>query len=122
MSDPQQTKEQLHKLAALGIGVALDDFGTGHSSLAYLREFPVSRLKIDRAFIALITERDSDAMLVRAVLALAKTMQLQVVAEGVEQAAQLAFLQAHGCDYYQGWLFSKAMPAAEMAQLLAAAR
>ncbi|HVR49002.1 MAG TPA: EAL domain-containing protein [Pseudorhodoferax sp.] len=120
MIDPQQTKEQLHKLCALGLGVALDDFGTGHSSLAYLREFPVSRLKIDRAFIALITERDSDATLVRAVLALAKTMQLQVVAEGVEQPAQLAFLQAHGCDYYQGWLFSKAMPAADMTQLLCA--
>ncbi len=118
MSDPQQTKEQLHKLCALGLGIALDDFGTGHSSLAYLREFPVSRLKIDRSFIALITERDSDAMLVRAVLALAKTMQLQVVAEGVEHAEQLAFLQAHGCDTYQGWLFSKAIPAAEMTRLL----
>lgn len=121
MTDPQQTKEQLHKLCALGIGVALDDFGTGYSSLAYLREFPVSRLKIDRAFIALITERDSDAMLVRAVLALAKTMQLQVVAEGVEQEAQLAFLRAHGCDYYQGWLFSKAIPAADMTRMLRAA-
>ena len=118
MSDPQQTKEQLHKLCALGLGIALDDFGTGHSSLAYLREFPVSRLKIDRSFIALITERDSDAMLVRAVLALAKTMQLQVVAEGVEHAEQLAFLQAHSCDTYQGWLFSKAIPAAEMTRLL----
>lgn len=118
MADPQQTQQQLLKLCALGVTVALDDFGTGHSSLAYLREFPISRLKIDRSFIRLITERDSDATLVRAVLALAKTMQLDVVAEGVEQPAQLDFLRAHGCSHYQGWLFSKAIPAEAMGRLL----
>jgi diguanylate cyclase (GGDEF)-like protein/PAS domain S-box-containing protein len=118
MSDPQQTKEQLLKLTALGVGVALDDFGTGHSSLAYLREFPISRLKIDRDFVRLVTAPDGDSTLVRAVLALAHTMHLDVVAEGVEQQGQLDFLRAHGCSCYQGWLFSKAVPAPTMEGLL----
>jgi diguanylate cyclase (GGDEF)-like protein/PAS domain S-box-containing protein len=120
MSDPQLTQEQLCKLSALGVAVALDDFGTGHSSLAYLREFPISRLKIDRSFIRLTAEPGSDATLVRAVLALAKIMALEVVAEGVEQPAQLEFLRAQGCGAYQGWLFSKAIAADAMDRLLRA--
>jgi diguanylate cyclase (GGDEF)-like protein/PAS domain S-box-containing protein len=118
MADPQQTKDLLRQLCQLGVGIALDDFGTGYSSLAYLREFPITRLKIDRAFIAPITEREADATLVRAVLALARAMHLCVVAEGVEQTKQLDFLRDQGCDCYQGWLFSKALPVAAFDALL----
>ncbi|WP_422829651.1 putative bifunctional diguanylate cyclase/phosphodiesterase [Variovorax sp. HJSM1_2] len=118
MADPQQTKDLLRELCQLGVGIALDDFGTGYSSLAYLREFPITRLKIDRAFIQPIAEREADATLVRAVLALAHAMHLSVVAEGVEQTKQLDFLREHGCDCYQGWLFSKALPATQFEALL----
>lgn len=110
MADPRQTSEVLHELRALGLGIALDDFGTGHSSLAYLREFPITRLKIDREFVRPIAESEADATLVRAVLALAQTLHLQVVAEGVEFASQLSFLAEHGCGCCQGWLISKALP------------
>ncbi len=119
MADPQQTKDLLRELCQLGVGIALDDFGTGYSSLAYLREFPITRLKIDRAFIQPIAEREADATLVRAVLALAHAMHLSVVAEGVEQTKQLDFLREHGCDCYQGWLYSKALPPPQFEALLA---
>jgi EAL domain-containing protein (putative c-di-GMP-specific phosphodiesterase class I) len=118
MSDAEEARQVMQQLQALGVGIALDDFGTGYSSLAYLRLLPVSRLKIDRAFLGSIHTRPEDARLVQAVIALAHTLGLPVVAEGVEQPVQLEFLRLHRCEVYQGWLFSKAVPAATLGQLL----
>ena len=98
--------------------MTLDDFGTGHSSLAYLRELPVTRLKIDKEFICGIGEPGTDATLVKAILGLALTLGLEVVAEGVETQAQLDFLRASDCHAYQGWLFAGALPADEVSALL----
>lgn len=102
--------QQLRELRALGVGLALDDFGTGHSSLAYLRQLPVARIKVDHAFMRRVPEDASDATLVRAIVGLAHTMGLQVVVEGVEQPSQLDWLRELDCTYYQGWLFARASP------------
>ena len=121
MAEPEQAQSVLESLHAMGVGLALDDFGTGHSSLSYLRVLPVSRVKIDRLFMQHIPERAGDTTLVRAIISLAHTLGLQVVAEGVETAAQLQFLRQHQCGTYQGWLFAKALPAFEIDKLLAPA-
>lgn len=118
MADPEMAREVLLRLRALGVSIALDDFGTGYSSLSYLRLLPVSRLKIDREFTRHIMNRPDDATLVRAVIALAHTLGLPVVAEGVETEGQLRFLRQHHCEVFQGWLYSKALPAEALAQLL----
>ena len=118
MSQPEHAREQLNALAAFGCGVALDDFGTGYSSLAYLKALPVSKLKIDKSFMDGIPEDPNDESIARAIIALAKSLGLSLVAEGVETQAQLAFLREQGCEVYQGWLFAKAMPAAELTALL----
>ncbi|MBK6592858.1 MAG: EAL domain-containing protein [Burkholderiales bacterium] len=118
MSQPEHAREQLNALAAFGCGVALDDFGTGYSSLAYLKALPVSKLKIDKSFMDGIPEDPNDESIARAIIALAKSLGLSLVAEGVETQAQLAFLLEQGCEVYQGWLFAKAMPAAELTALL----
>lgn len=118
MTDLQQTKLLLTELSGLGVAVALDDFGTGHSSLAYIRNFPISRLKIDHTFVQPITQRKTDAALVKAILVLAHMMGLEVVAEGVETQDQLELLRAHGFNYYQGWLFSKAVSAEKINAML----
>ena len=121
MTEPEAACEVFQRLRALGLSIALDDFGTGYSSLSYLRLLPVSRLKIDREFIRQVLHNDSDAVLVRAVIAMAHTLGLPVVAEGVEDKAQLDFLRHHHCEAYQGWLFSKALPPLAVSRLLAAA-
>lgn len=121
MADPEMAREVLLRLRGLGVSIALDDFGTGYSSLSYLRLLPVSRLKIDREFTRHIMSRPDDATLVRAVIALAHTLGLPVVAEGVESEGQLRFLRQHQCEVFQGWLFAKAMPADELGLLLRAA-
>jgi EAL domain-containing protein (putative c-di-GMP-specific phosphodiesterase class I) len=118
MVNPKRTGQLLKRLQGFGVAVALDDFGTGHSSLAYLRELPVTRLKIDREFIRPIGEPGTEATLVKAILGLASTLGLDVVAEGVETQAQLDFLRANGCGAYQGWLFAKALPADQVPALL----
>ncbi len=118
MIDTAQAADMLGQLTALGVSVALDDFGMGHSSLAYLRDLPVSRLKIDRTFIRGVMHSESDAVLAKAVMGLARTLGKSVVAEGVETQAQLDFLCGHHCQSYQGWLFSKAVTAGEVPILL----
>ncbi len=118
MSDPEAARRTLAQLADLGVGLALDDFGTGHSSLSYLKLLPVKRVKIDRGFVRQVPGHGDDTVLVRAILALARTLGLQVVAEGVESREQLHFLQDQGCDYYQGWLYAKALPAQDVVALL----
>jgi len=118
MSHPAQAREQLDALAQLGCSIALDDFGTGYSSLAYLKALPVNKLKIDKRFMDGIPADANDAAIARAIIALAKSLGLQLVAEGVETDAQLAFLRQFACETYQGWLFAKAMPAEELSRLL----
>ena len=116
MTQPEQARKQLEALVALGCSVALDDFGTGYSSLAYLKTLPVSKLKIDKSFMDGIPHDGNDVAISRAIIALAHSLGLTLVAEGVETDAQLAFLRQYGCETYQGWLFAKAMPAEAMTQ------
>lgn len=119
MTHPEQAREQLNALVTLGCSIALDDFGTGYSSLAYLKALPVSKLKISQDFIGGLPDDAGDASISRAVIALAHSMDMTLVAEGVEKPAQLEFLREHDCEVFQGWLFARAMPAAELAQRLA---
>jgi predicted signal transduction protein with EAL and GGDEF domain len=110
MQDAEQSIEILRELSELGVRISVDDFGTGYSSLSYLRRLPLDKLKIDRAFIReLATSRD-DAEIVRAIVSLAHTLRLKVIAEGVETPEQLEFLRTLGCDQYQGYHYSAPMP------------
>jgi len=118
IADSEQAWQVLSRLQRLGICITLDDFGTGYSSLAYLKHLPVSRIKIDREFLRYLLRSPEDAALVRAIVVLAQTLGLRVVAEGVESTEQLALLVQYGCDTYQGWLFSKAVPPQRIAELL----
>jgi EAL domain-containing protein (putative c-di-GMP-specific phosphodiesterase class I) len=106
MSDATRTINSLTELKALGVALSIDDFGTGYSSLAYLQQFPVDELKIDRAFINDLTVRPDQRTLVSAMVAMGKALGLQIVAEGVETTAQLNLLRELGCDLAQGYLFA----------------
>jgi EAL domain-containing protein (putative c-di-GMP-specific phosphodiesterase class I) len=119
MTQPDQAREQFNALVALGCRVALDDFGTGYSSLAYLKALPVHKIKIDKSFMDGVLTNANDAAITRAIIALAKSLGLALIAEGVETEDQRRFLQQHGCEHYQGWLFAKAMPAADLSVRLA---
>ncbi len=118
MDDPEHAIGQLKALRSLGVTLAIDDFGTGYSSLAYLKLLPIQILKLDRAFVRDIETDENDAAISSATLALARNMGLKVVAEGVETEGQRDFLAAHQCDYLQGYLFSKPLPAAEATEFL----
>ncbi len=107
----------LHALSDMGIKLAVDDFGTGYSSLSYLKHLPVKRLKIDQSFVREITSDPNDQAIARAIIALGHSMEMDVLAEGVETEAQAEFLRAENCDLLQGYLFSKPVPADEIAQL-----
>ncbi|WP_428239554.1 EAL domain-containing protein [Gynuella sp.] len=118
LTDYQDIEEKLRKLKALGITLAMDDFGTGYSSLSYLRKYKFDTLKIDREFISDLATEEADRKLVAATIAMAHELGMTVVAEGVETEQQNAVLVQQGCDLLQGWLFSKALPAAKMTELL----
>ena len=120
MSDPEKSIAILEQLSAMGVLVSVDDFGTGYSSMSYLRRFPIDKLKIDRVFIDEIVSRQEDASIVRAIVSLAHSLRLKVVAEGVETPAQLDFLKTTGCDEYQGYHFSRPLPAADFERLIRA--
>ncbi len=118
MSQPELAREHICALVKMGCRVALDDFGTGHSSLAYLKVLPVSKLKIDKVFMDGVPHAAGDVTISRAIMALAHSLGMTLVAEGVETDAQLAFLNQNNCEIYQGWLFAKAISADEMTALL----
>ena len=122
MSDPEQSIAILEQLSTMGVLVSVDDFGTGYSSMSYLRRFPIDKLKIDRVFINEIVSSPEDASIVRAIVSLAHSLRLKVVAEGVETSAQLDFLKAAGCDEYQGYQFSHPLPAGDFERLIRGAR
>lgn len=118
MENTQHTIASLQRLRAMGVKISIDDFGTGYSSLAYLRRFPIDTLKIDIAFIREVTTNPQDAAITRTIIELAHSLNLRVVAEGVETHAQLGFLKEAGCDQIQGYLFSRPLPAATLERLL----
>jgi EAL domain-containing protein (putative c-di-GMP-specific phosphodiesterase class I) len=109
MQDAETTVERLRRLKALGVRLAIDDFGTGFSSLSYLRQFPVDILKIDRSFVSTVTTSVQTSALVHALIQLGQALDLEIVAEGIEQHDQLRALQDAGCGHGQGFLFAKAM-------------
>jgi diguanylate cyclase (GGDEF)-like protein len=113
---PELAERLLRELRSLGIGVALDDFGTGYSSLSYLLRFPIDKIKVDKSFVSQLEGQRQAAKIVAATIALASSLEITLVAEGVERLGQMLTLYELGCRQQQGWLFAKAMPAAEFDQ------
>jgi len=118
MENAEATIRTLHELKEMGVHLSIDDFGTGYSSLSYLKRFPLATLKIDRLFVQDITTSSDGAVITLAIIAMAHSLGLKVIAEGVETEEQLAFLRAHRCDEMQGYLFSRPIPAEAFTQLL----
>ena len=118
MDDAEKSASTLQVLSTMGVHISIDDFGTGYSSLSYLRRFPLDKLKIDRSFVRDLIENPDDASIVKAIISLAHNLRLRVVAEGVETGEQLGFLRELGCDQYQGFYCSPAVPPDEFASLL----
>jgi diguanylate cyclase (GGDEF)-like protein/PAS domain S-box-containing protein len=118
MKDPERAVTVLNRLKAMGIHLSIDDFGTGYSSLSYLKRFPIDSVKIDRSFIQDIPGDADDAAITRAIIAMAHSLRLKVIAEGVETPEQLRFLREHGCDEMQGYYFSKPLAESEFLRLL----
>ena len=122
MQNAEHTTEVLTRLKALGIRIAIDDFGTGYSSLAYLKRFPIDKLKIDIAFVRDIVNNPDDAAIALAIISMAHSLHMQVIAEGVETRAQMAYLRRHRCDQIQGFYFSRALPADQLAEMVVSNR
>jgi diguanylate cyclase (GGDEF)-like protein/PAS domain S-box-containing protein len=118
MQNPERAVTTLTRLREMGISVSIDDFGTGYSSLGYLKRFPVDNVKIDRSFIKDLPHDHDDAAITRAVIAMAQSLRMRVIAEGVETREQLNFLRDHGCDECQGYYLSRPLPAGEFALLV----
>src|SRR5690606_14267284 len=114
MEDPEQAMEQMHRLRSLGLSLAIDDFGTGYSSLLRLKRMPVQKLKIDQGFVAGLPSDEDDIAIVRVIIALAKSMGMRVLAEGIEHREQAGFLLANGCQLGQGYWFARPMPAEQI--------
>ena len=118
MSGHAYIDDALDALNVLGVGMAMDDFGTGYSSMSYLRQYSFDTLKIDRSFVNDITVSKADRELVNATIAMAHSLGLKVVAEGVETKAQLEHLAKQGCEFSQGYYFSKPVPPAQITAML----
>jgi EAL domain-containing protein (putative c-di-GMP-specific phosphodiesterase class I) len=121
MAHGESAVEVLESLKSTGVHITIDDFGTGYSSLAYLKRFPIDSIKIDRSFIRDLPGDPGSAMITRAVIALAHSLRLQVVAEGVETEAQLAFLRTLNCDEFQGFYLYRSLPQSELDAILTCA-
>jgi EAL domain-containing protein (putative c-di-GMP-specific phosphodiesterase class I) len=118
MTNPEASAGILEQLSSMGVLVSVDDFGTGYSSMSYLRRFPIDKLKIDRGFVKDLMTRADDASIVQAIISMAHSLRLKVVAEGVETSEQLHWLKSMGCDQYQGFHFSPPLPAEAFAAFL----
>ncbi|HET7433630.1 MAG TPA: EAL domain-containing protein [Thermoanaerobaculia bacterium] len=118
MQNGEATMEVLRALRAIGVGISIDDFGTGYSSLGYLKRFPINAVKIDGAFVRDLATSDGDAAIISAVIGIARSLRLRVVAEGVETAEQFAFLRTKECDEAQGFYFSRPIPGEELTRVL----
>lgn len=114
MEHAERSIETLNRLKALGIQLAIDDFGTGYSSLTYLKRFPIDKLKIDQSFVRGLAHDPNDREIAATIIAMARGLKLGVLAEGIESEQQLDFLRQQGCDYYQGFLFHRPVPAIEL--------
>jgi EAL domain-containing protein (putative c-di-GMP-specific phosphodiesterase class I) len=122
MADAERARITLMELKALGVRLSLDDFGTGYSSLSYLQRFPVDTLKIDRSFIAGMDQNDECREIIRTILGLARTLGLEVIAEGTETAAQVDYLEGLDCRFGQGYFFSRPLPIEELPGILVAGK
>lgn len=118
ITDIQSTIDKMEKLTELGFKISMDDFGTGYSSLTYLKKLPLSELKVDQSFVQDLHVDNSDAEIAATIISMAKSLKLDVVAEGVEEESQLTFLSHHGCLIFQGYYFHKPMRAADLTELL----
>jgi EAL domain-containing protein (putative c-di-GMP-specific phosphodiesterase class I) len=118
MQDKEPVIQKLHQLKVLGVTLSMDDFGTGYSSLSYLRRFSLDVLKIDQSFIADLPDSKDAMALTKTIIAMAGSLGLKTIAEGVETMGQLTFLRANGCDAMQGYYFSRPVPVADMTALL----
>jgi len=113
MQNAEQAIRVLRELKALGVSLAIDDFGTGYSSLVYLKRLPIDTLKIDKAFVGDLTADPDDEAITSTIISMARSLELNAVAEGVETAEQLAFLREHRCDEIQGYWLSRPLPEAQ---------
>jgi len=118
MNNPKTSIKKLNQISDIGIELAIDDFGTGYSSLAYLKKLPLDKLKIDQSFVRDIDVDEDDAAITRAIIALGKSLNMKLIAEGVETVDQRDFLLKNGCEHVQGFLYSKPLPAEEIRELL----
>ena len=122
MTDPKRTVRLLNELYAMGLHLAIDDFGTGYSSLSALQQFPISTLKIDQSFVRDVAVDSDDAAIVRTIIDMGKSLEMEVVAEGVEAREQLEFLRKHGCFFAQGRIFGDVMEAEKLLAIFATQR
>ncbi len=122
MRDPERAVGVMTELRAMGVRLSIDDFGTGHSSLGYLKRFPIDRLKVDRSFVRDLPHNGDDVAITRAVIALAHSLKMTVVAEGVEHQQQFDLLREQGCDEFQGFYCRPPMPEPELMRFLAEER
>jgi EAL domain-containing protein (putative c-di-GMP-specific phosphodiesterase class I) len=118
MENPEQSVPLMQRLKETGVALSIDDFGTGFSNLSYLRRFPIDRLKIDLSFVREIATDPGSLAISETIIALSHSLNLKVIAEGVETESQLALLAARNCDEVQGYLFSPPLPAEELASLV----
>ena len=110
LRDIESAINKMQKLKSAGVGLSIDDFGTGYSSLAYLKRLPIDILKIDKSFILDVDKDENDAVIVDTIIAMAKHMKIDIVAEGVETEQALQFLKSRGCRKFQGYIFGRPMP------------
>jgi EAL domain-containing protein (putative c-di-GMP-specific phosphodiesterase class I) len=118
MKDPERAGAVMRAVRAMGIRIAIDDFGTGHSSLGYLKRFPIDQLKVDRTFVRDLPHNSDDVAITRAVIAMAHSLKMSVVAEGVEHQHQFDLLRAEGCDEFQGYYCRPPLPEPELLRFL----